>query len=154
MSKFDQEMNPLAIMELVKFYQDGGGEVWDKTGHWHAPVQGISPPAAYPWAPKSVNASAEELRNSPNADDAARSQATVASNGTVALAGRPAPHPPTPSEQRSAAVASSVKTAGATPRRRERKKEDKANNADIVTRLQQICTYADPTRLYRNLVKI
>jgi p21-activated kinase 1 len=47
-----------------------------------------------------------------------------------------------------------AKTAGATPRRREKKKEDKANDADIVKRLQQICTDADPTRLYRNLVKI
>jgi p21-activated kinase 1 len=51
-------------------------------------------------------------------------------------------------------VASLAKTAGATPRRREKKKEDKANDADVVKRLQQICTDADPTRLYRNLVKI
>ena len=43
--------------------------------------------------------------------------------------------------------------AQATPRRRERKK-DTANGEDIVKRLQAICTDADPTRLYRNLVKI
>ncbi|KAN0103773.1 hypothetical protein V8E52_011649, partial [Russula decolorans] len=42
----------------------------------------------------------------------------------------------------------------AIPRRREKKKEDKANDADIVKRLKQICTDADPTRIYRNLVKI
>ncbi|EDR14554.1 uncharacterized protein LACBIDRAFT_229673, partial [Laccaria bicolor S238N-H82] len=41
----------------------------------------------------------------------------------------------------------------ATPRRRE-KKVDKGKEEDIVKRLQQICTDADPTRLYRNLVKI
>jgi p21-activated kinase 1 len=161
-SEFDQETNPLAILELVKFYQEhfGGGDVWDKMGHWQAPAQGISPlppipsaaPAAYPGASKSVTASAEESRNSPNADDAVRSQATVASNGTVAE--RPAPRPPPAPQQRSAAVASLVKAAGATPRRREKKKEDKANEADMVRRLRQICTDADPTRLYRNLVKI
>ena len=41
---------------------------------------------------------------------------------------------------------------GAAPRRREKK--DKEDDTDIVKRLQQICTDADPTRLYRNLVKI
>ncbi len=67
---------------------------------------------------------------------------------------RKAPQPNAGAQQQSAAVANLAKTAGATPRRREKKKEDKANDADIVKRLQQICTDADPTRLYRNLVKI
>ncbi|KAI0299257.1 kinase-like domain-containing protein [Russula brevipes] len=53
-----------------------------------------------------------------------------------------------------AATASLTKTAaGATPRRRE-KKEDKANEVDVVKLLQRICTDADPTQLYRDLVKI
>ncbi|KAH9839818.1 Pkinase-domain-containing protein [Rhodofomes roseus] len=57
----------------------------------------------------------------------------------------------------SAATASLQKVAngpGATPRRREKKEKDKAKDEDIVKRLQAICTDADPTRLYRNLVKI
>ncbi|GAA6035668.1 hypothetical protein JCM8097_004961 [Rhodosporidiobolus ruineniae] len=41
---------------------------------------------------------------------------------------------------------------GAQPRRREPKKKDK--EGDIVERLKAICTDADPTKLYRNLVKI
>ena len=41
---------------------------------------------------------------------------------------------------------------GAAPRRREKK--DKEDDSDIIRRLQQICTDADPTRLYRSLVKI
>ncbi|OBZ73737.1 Serine/threonine-protein kinase SMU1 [Grifola frondosa] len=61
-------------------------------------------------------------------------------------------------QQPSAATASLQKaaaTAGAaTPRRREKKEKDKDKEADIVKRLQQICTDADPTRLYRNLIKI
>ncbi|TFY73258.1 hypothetical protein EWM64_g10754 [Hericium alpestre] len=37
-SKSDQEKNPLAVMEIVKFYQEGGGgDVWDKMGHAPAP---------------------------------------------------------------------------------------------------------------------
>ncbi|KAI8996524.1 Pkinase-domain-containing protein [Trametes punicea] len=60
--------------------------------------------------------------------------------------------------QPSAAAQSLQKTAAAagtaTPRRREKKEKDKDKEADIVKRLQQICTDADPTKLYRNLVKI
>jgi len=56
-------------------------------------------------------------------------------------------------QQPSPATASLQKAAGgATPRRREKKDKDK--EADIVKRLQAICTDADPTRLYKNLVKI
>ena len=40
------------------------------------------------------------------------------------------------------------------PRRREKKDKDKAKDEDVVRRLQQICTDADPTKLYRNLVRI
>jgi p21-activated kinase 1 len=258
-SKSDQEKNPLAVMEIVKFYQEGGGDVWDKMGHAPAPggsqsppipgtlqaaFPGLSksvddsfvptvsvflrssqspsdsskrlgtsppkkahsaggphavstshPPASYrpaptppqpaqpnldrsnsqrsvpktprsdtlvranttkdrrsPGPPASVKASARESPNSSAADLALKSQATAAANGPVAE--RRAPQPPAAPQQQSAAVASLAKTAGATPRRREKKKEDKANDADIVKRLQQICTDADPTRLYRNLVKI
>ena len=42
----------------------------------------------------------------------------------------------------------------ATPRKREKKDKDKAKDDDVIRRLQQICTDADPTKLYRNLVKI
>ena len=45
--------------------------------------------------------------------------------------------------------------AGAASRQREKKKEDKANDADIIVKLlQRICRSADPTQLCRNLVKI
>jgi p21-activated kinase 1 len=77
---------------------------------------------------------------------------------------RPAPPPP------SAAVNALAKAAGAstagpqggvgatpplaTGARRREKKKDPKDGEDIVKRLQAICTDADPTRLYRNLVKI
>jgi p21-activated kinase 1 len=60
----------------------------------------------------------------------------------------------TQSHTLSPAASSLAKVSGvATPRRRE-KKVDKNKEEDIVKRLQKICTDADPTRLYRNLVKI
>ena len=90
--------------------------------------------------------------NFPNADDAVKSQATVASNGTVAE--RPAPQPPTAPQQLNAVVAGLAKAVGANPRRRDKEREGKANDADIARRLQRTGTDADPTRLYRNLVKI
>jgi serine/threonine protein kinase len=63
---------------------------------------------------------------------------------------------PTESQQQSAATAILMpKIANAEPRRRRRvKKMDNSDHADIVKRLQQICTDGDPTGLYRDLVKI
>ena len=50
-SKLDQEKNPLAVMEIVKFYQEGGGDVWDKMGHAPAPIGGT------PQQPKPIDES-------------------------------------------------------------------------------------------------
>ncbi len=57
-SKSDQEKNPLAVMEIVKFYQEG---VWEKIGHAPAPGSSQSPPIpstlqlAFPGLSKSVD---------------------------------------------------------------------------------------------------
>ncbi|KAF9240725.1 Pkinase-domain-containing protein [Melanogaster broomeanus] len=53
-------------------------------------------------------------------------------------------------QQPSPAAASLAKTAGVATSQRRVKKD----NSDIIKRLQQICTDADPTKLYRNLIKI
>jgi serine/threonine protein kinase len=65
---------------------------------------------------------------------------------------RPAPQSPAVLHQQGGAVTSLERTASANSRRRE--KEVNANDAELIGRLMQICTDADPTRLYRNLVKI
>lgn len=31
-SRLEQEKNPQAVMDIVKFYQEGHGDVWDKMG--------------------------------------------------------------------------------------------------------------------------
>lgn len=51
---------------------------------------------------------------------------------------------------RQASKAAPGSSGTATPRRREKPKE----NFDVVARLKAICTDADPTKLYRSLVKI
>ena len=61
---------------------------------------------------------------------------------------------PTTVSQQSTAAACSATSAGATPRRHKGKKENKVDDADLMKRLRGICKDADPTRLYRNLVKI
>jgi hypothetical protein len=103
----------------------------------------------YSVPPASVEAPARELPNSSIADLALKSQATVTANVTVE---RRVPQPPTIPQRRSVAATGSWITADDAVWRRE--KEDRANDADIVNRLQLICTDADPTRLYRNLVKV
>ena len=39
-SRMEQEKNPQAVMEIVKFYQEGGGDVWDKMGAAPPPPRG------------------------------------------------------------------------------------------------------------------
>ncbi|GBE86664.1 Serine/threonine-protein kinase SMU1 [Sparassis crispa] len=231
-SKSEQEKNPQAVMEIVKFYQEGRGDtsVWDKMGAVAAPqpIQPSSQPKAYvddgfqnprvappppkraattqgtpsphraaphppaPLTPALDRSTSQRLPTSKpykSTDQLSRANTTRDRRSHGPSGGTP-PHPQTPpppppsghpgksgsatadlsrsattrdtrsaaAQQPSAATASLQKAAGvggtATPRRREKKEKDKDKEADIVKRLQQICTDADPTRLYRNLVKI
>lgn len=67
---------------------------------------------------------------------------------------RPAPHLLTVPQQQGGAVTSLERKASAISQRREKEKEASSNDAELIGRLRQICTDADPTQLYRNLVKI
>ena len=67
-TKSDQKTNRLSVMEVVKLYQEGGGDVRDEMGL--TPAQGSRRPptpgaahAANPVAPASINAA---IRKSPN----------------------------------------------------------------------------------------
>ncbi|KAG7444953.1 Pkinase-domain-containing protein [Guyanagaster necrorhizus] len=209
-SRLEQEKNPQAVMEIVKFYQEGHGDVWDKMGAVEAEeyqaarsppippkkLQTAVAPSAYrpaPTPPTTVTPTLDRStsqRAPSNTNKQSPSSSTVRRSNTTRDKRSPAPAPaptkqqqqqhhhqqqpsPKPSpgssqtdlplkqpgrsqqqQQPSPAAQSLAKAAGvATPRRRE-KKVDKAKEEDIVKRLQQICTDADPTRLYRNLVKI
>ncbi|THG99805.1 hypothetical protein EW026_g2609 [Hermanssonia centrifuga] len=240
-SKSDQEKNPQAVMEIVKFYQEGRGEgsVWDKMGTVPAPPgtqsrghtdDGFQNPRAAPPPPKRPSGSQSSPGGPPSssyrpapppptaltpaldrstsqrlptskpsksADQLARANTTRDRRSPGPQHSHPHQHthstqngqPGTPSQayatpkaaktspgsaaadlpnktspggrqqspqQPSPATTSLQKVAtsgGATPRRRE-KKGDKDKEMDIVNRLKQICTDADPTKLYRSLVKI
>ncbi|RXW24826.1 hypothetical protein EST38_g1044 [Candolleomyces aberdarensis] len=230
-SRSEQEKNPQAVMEIVKFYQEGHGDVWDKLGNVGSPSTepyGIvgdsfanprSPPpppkkqqsvpssssstgpTAYRPAPTPPTTAIPALDRSTSQRTPAkpakpvdvtrsnttrdrRSPAATASgtgNGSPNLAGQPQKQYSKPSpgssstdltlkqsqnagqpgrdprsqnQAPSPAASNLAKVSGvATPRRRE-KKTDKSKDEDIIRRLQQICTDADPTKLYRNLVKI
>ncbi|KAG0224788.1 signal transducing kinase of the PAK [Actinomortierella wolfii] len=66
---------------------------------------------------------------------------------------KPSHAPPATSGAGSAGGASGAHHQGAV-RRRERKDKDSVSSQDVIRRLQAICTDADPTKLYRGLVKI
>jgi len=257
-SRLEQEKNPQAVMEIVKFYQEGHGDVWDKMGAmgavesqsgsltqvqegFHNPraappppkkpsslhqsevshASSITlvqspPPASYRPAPAppapvtplldrstsqrtpvKVTKHSETLGRANTARDRDRRPPTSPSAGSgqpqqfaqIQKQSKPSPgssssdlplkqaaaavaaQSPPPqgigrdrdpraqaqNQQQSPAAASLAKNAAAgvaTPRRREKKEKDKDKEIDIVKRLQQICTDADPTKLYRNLVKI
>ncbi|KAL1762862.1 kinase-like domain-containing protein [Schizophyllum commune] len=189
-SRSDQEKNPQAVMEIVKFYQEGQGtgEIWDKMamGHQQSQAQQRSPPpppkpkaatapSAYRPAPSAPSASTALDRSvsqrtahkPPSQPSIGRANTTAGRDSSrhpaAASASRAAPpapggerreHKAKQPQQPSAAAASLAKVGQATPRRREKKPGDKEEHEAIITRLKQICTDADPTRLYRNLVKI
>ncbi|TFK73767.1 Pkinase-domain-containing protein [Pluteus cervinus] len=220
-SRTDQEKHPQAVMEIVKFYQEGHGDVWDKLGnvgngltlepshggsaHKSFMEEGFQNPRTPPPPPKkpvSTSASSSNVsvpqayrpaptpattvipsldrstsqrapakptkpsealgRANTTRDKRAPSTAGTGTESTIKVAstssaanGARERDPRAPQNQPQSAAASSLaKTAGvATPRRRE-KKVDKDKDGDIIKRLQAICTDADPTKLYRNLIKI
>ncbi|KAJ7180683.1 STE/STE20/PAKA protein kinase [Mycena filopes] len=210
-SREQQEKNPQAVMEIVKFYQEGQAEGWDKLGAMGAfepaddgfqnPRQPPPPPkktsqsafsspapTAYRPAPTPPSAVSPSLDRSTSQRTPTKTPTKPVERSNTTRDRPPAqPKPPTPGGAAatpkpspgssssdlplraqapraapgppSAAAASLAKAAGAapgsaTPRRREKKPADKDKDGDIVRRLQQICTDADPTRLYRSLVKI
>ncbi|KAF8202153.1 STE/STE20/PAKA protein kinase [Pholiota molesta] len=225
-----QESGISPVMEIVKFYQEGHGDVWDKLGNVVSKIRYVIPFHASRYANIFTSRPSDRPRphrKSPPAFvftfirthllssrtyppsaatptlDRSTSQRTPPSHPpNQPTSGGPTPHviagpltrakrqPPTGSnsrqqrpaarrrsvrsrrprrrvagdcaEQRSAGAAAGAECGGvepgegvgvATPRRRE-KKVDKGKEEDIVKRLQAICTDADPTRLYRSLVKI
>ncbi|KAJ7504365.1 STE/STE20/PAKA protein kinase [Mycena galericulata] len=203
-SREQQEKNPQAVMEIVKFYQEGQAEGWDKLGAMGAfepPDDGFQNPRSPPPPPKKSQSAFSSpaptaYRPAPTppsavspALDRSTSQRTPTkppatkpversnttrdrppqpkppgqSSGTPKPSPgssssdlplrTPAPRAPAPPSAAAASLAKAGAT-GATPRRREKKPADKDKDGDIVRRLQQICTDADPTRLYRSLVKI
>jgi p21-activated kinase 1 len=212
-SRSEQEKNPQAVMEIVKFYQEGRGDVWDKMGAVgveqststnegfvnprnapqppkkpvpspsipYAPSPATTPIRAAPPLPAAALDRSTSQRAPPKSSKSqdlgranttrVRSPSIGASQTDLSIKGQrdrerdrdrdrdrerererdrdqPKPAPPPQQPQTLA-----KQTGIATPRRREKKgggdKED-----DIIKRLQQICTDADPTKLYRNLVKI
>ncbi|EKM81766.1 hypothetical protein AGABI1DRAFT_118842 [Agaricus bisporus var. burnettii JB137-S8] len=234
-SRSEQEKNPQAVMEIVKFYQEGQGhDYWDKLGNVGGPTSDVgnnkvedfsnprSPPpppkqqpstisahstpyssastivgaSGYRPAPTPPTSSTSALDRSTStrapakpikATDLGRANTTrdrrspkpgQGPNGTSGpgslqnkLTTKPSPgnsstdlplkshgsgslNGRAPSQQQASTNQNLAQVSGvATPRRRQ-KKVDKAKEEDIIKRLQQICTDADPTKLYRNLVKI
>ncbi|EJD07244.1 uncharacterized protein FOMMEDRAFT_100401 [Fomitiporia mediterranea MF3/22] len=206
-SRSEQEKNPQAVMEIVKFYQEGraeqGNNVWDKMGAVKPVAQlAVSPPPApkkvptvvsapQPYrpapAPPPAQSSAQGLGTLDRATSArlpkspsvpsgvGRSNTTsgtrqhqsptppappkIPNKAPATVSPSRAPPPPpsqstsTPIQGHHPKVAPPNQTTP-TPRRREKKDKDKTRDEDVVRRLQQICTDADPTKLYRNLVRI
>jgi p21-activated kinase 1 len=99
-----------------------------------------------PGPPSSVPAAIKDQATQPPSKPSPGSSAT-----DLPLKSRD-PRAVSTSGQNSTAQSNLAKVSGvATPRKRTK---DKTKDEDIIKRLQAICTDADPTKLYRNLVKI
>lgn len=60
-SRVEQEKNPQAVMEIVKFYQEGGGDVWDKMGAAPAPPRDDADSSGISQSPVSHSATCGTL---------------------------------------------------------------------------------------------
>lgn len=132
-----------------------------------ASASSVSRPAAGPLADKNLRPTpADKLVRRVSQKSAAAQKSGVVASPSV----RPAPQSPAASAGSAAsaqvaampAASSSSSKQGkpapssgpaATPRRRETKKNT-MKDSDVIARLRAICTDADPTKLYRSLVKI
>ncbi|GAA5888065.1 hypothetical protein JCM5296_005422 [Sporobolomyces johnsonii] len=130
-------------------------------------------PSSQPSSPLVVKPKASQTALLERAQSQSQRSSPVVSRPTSPVrvpAAAPVPHRPAPPKPAAPPSAPggltkkpSVSTGGGdvvkaggpgnAPRRREPKKKDK-DAGDIVARLMAICTDADPTKLYRNLVKI
>ena len=109
-----------------------------------------TPHQQQPPARQSANQSQSQTLQTPTKSKAKANAKSSPSNSSTDLK---AHHKPRQSaHQTHHKPGTGLNPPGAAPRRREKK--DKEDDSDIIRRLQQICTDADPTRLYRNLVKI
>ncbi|GAA5844247.1 hypothetical protein JCM3766R1_000983 [Sporobolomyces carnicolor] len=128
------------------------------------PSSSISPGSTSPLVLKNKSSQPQlyHPQKQPMSDLARAQSLKNSSTQPVALPHRPAPPkpstPPVMPQQQQQQFALTKKPSiapggpGNQPRRREPK--HKKESADVVERLKAICTDADPTKLYRNLVKI
>ena len=160
---------------------DDEDEVWNKFGHTEPTIHRFEQPRAAP-APPSVSRSTSQREPSSNGIIAEKPRIDRSQSQRVAPPSpynkihrrsdshRPAvsqqgiqplqsvrPAPPPPSKVSLSPVTLPVKSevsADGLPIPRKREKKPKMSDADVVDRLKQICTDADPTKLYRSLTKI
>ncbi|PFH50272.1 hypothetical protein AMATHDRAFT_145596 [Amanita thiersii Skay4041] len=225
-SRQEQEKNPQAVMDIVKFYQEGPADVWDKLGavgpieppfmkdpsptdfqnprspppppkRPSPPGSTVTAPSSYRPAPTPPTIATPALDRSTSQRIPTRATKPVETLGRAnttrdrrspAVSGSAVPSSQGANLQRQASKpspgssatdltlksqqygAKDIRTAQAqaqppsesqsnlakisgvaTPRKRTK---DKAKDEDIIRKLRAICTDADPTKLYRNLVKI
>ncbi|KAJ1017794.1 hypothetical protein NDA16_005111 [Ustilago loliicola] len=116
-----------------------------------------SRPAPAPAGAQGAKVGSPSLGSKPSsAPRVPDASAAAASASKTSAAGVGANGPSSSSAPTSALVASKsvkVQGPGAVPRRRETKKNT-IKDADVIAKLQAICTDADPTKLYRSLQKI
>ncbi|GAA94775.1 uncharacterized protein L969DRAFT_54952 [Mixia osmundae IAM 14324] len=178
-SQQEQEANPQAIVDVVAFYQDAtkheaeqpGGEddeVWRKFSspahqrHYENPRSAPSPPLRNDPKLKSQfpTGAAHKLDRSMSQRAAPKTPVSQPLDRSKSTRTSPIPPAVPPQQQVSTPQRSEERTrqdsesGGLSVARKREAKPGSVRETDIVKRLQAICTDADPTKLYRGLVKI
>ncbi|CAJ0625287.1 7856_t:CDS:10 [Entrophospora sp. SA101] len=147
-TKQDQQAHPQAVIEIVQFYQDTAGGTTSPSSKPRK-MSPESPPVLPPITLLPPLENYKQLPSSPPTKPSANNNKPhrpkdpmtpkIAPPPPNSSAGSPSKVPPPPNNQR---------------RREPRKTQNKDNGLDVIERLKAICTDADPTKIYRNLVKI
>lgn len=177
----DQQANPQAVVDVVAFYQDAtrreqarpgddDDEVWGKFQHLQTPTASSSkhggptalenprpapaPPSAGPGKQLDRSMSTREPARPAPAPPKPQRSVSQRSPGPAGAPSRPAPPPPSTSTQAPQASPANPPAGSAPPAAIPRKKKAKLSDAEVIERLNGICTDADPTKLYRSFTKI
>ncbi|KAG1139387.1 hypothetical protein G6F38_009870 [Rhizopus arrhizus] len=177
-TKKEQQQNPQAVLDALGFYKESNQDsVWEKFDNVHLRHYNIPPPLpqrARPTESRPIIPSRPSQQRTPPPIPARPElkkqpppKPPVSSKPKILTApSTPPPLLPSPlQEQHHGSVYIASMPAPLDPdfdnndqsrreRREQRQREEAAKDAQVIADLQAICTDADPTKLYRNMVKI
>ncbi|KAG1447797.1 hypothetical protein G6F56_009146 [Rhizopus delemar] len=158
-TKKEQQQNPQAVLDVLEFYKESNQDtVWEKFDNVQPRI--IPPPLpqrARPIEPKPVIPSRPthppppiparpEVKKQPppKPPTSSKPKHIVPQQDSVYIATAPAPLDPD----------LDYLDQSRKQRREQRQQKEAAKDSQVIADLQAICTDADPTKLYRNMIKV
>ncbi|CAO3668508.1 unnamed protein product [Rhizopus stolonifer] len=146
-TKKEQQQHPQAVLDVLGFYKESNQDaVWEKFDNVHP--RNIPPPLpqrarpTIPSRPPPIPARPPEMKKQPPPKPPLSSKPKT--YDSIYIASMPAPLDPNLDHF----------DQSRKQRREQRQQREAVLDAQVIDDLQAICTDADPTKLYRNMIKI